>query len=229
MMACEKDPFTVVCWRTSESWEFPKKWLKKYKINQLSLAEYAKRAVTQLRQDTLNTYNFVEWIGETYFTLSPPQTDAKWASATHLWYQPSSKYEHITPTLDTTAYDGDLKQFLVENHRWNGNGREILGDMKQVENIFNGKKIEQRQLKGFHKNYPVLHDLNNFYPSSTHPLGGRIAWFRLQNRIDMIRCYFEEKGCPFFLADEGGKYTWEENGINRGAKATVLWVLLRRS
>ena len=39
----------------------------------------------------------------------------------------------------------------------------------------------------------------------------------------MIRRYFEDKGCPFFLADDGGRFTWEENGLNRGAKATVLW------
>ena len=28
MTACERDPFTAFCWRTSESWVFPKKWLK---------------------------------------------------------------------------------------------------------------------------------------------------------------------------------------------------------
>ena len=206
-MACVKDPFTAFCWRTSESWVFPKKWLKKSKNDHRSLAEYTKRAVTQLRQDAIKTYNFVEWIGETYFTLSPPQTAAKWASASFLWYQPSSKYQHITPTLDTTAYERNLKECLVENHRWNGNGREILREMKPVENIFNGENVEQSHLKGLHKNDPVLRDLNNFYPSSTHPLGGRLAWFRLQNRIDMIRCYFEDKGCLFFLADDGGKFT----------------------
>ena len=43
-----------------------------------------------------------------------------------------------------------------------------------------------------------------------------------QKRYDSL-LFFEDKGYPFFLADDGGKFTWKENDVNRGAKATVLW------
>ena len=51
-------------------------------ITDRSLANYATRAVAQIRQDTQATYHFVEWVGEKDLILSPPQTAAKWARAT---------------------------------------------------------------------------------------------------------------------------------------------------
>ena len=43
-----------------------------------------------------------------------------------------------------------------------------------------------------------------------------------QKRYDSL-LFFEDKGYPFFLPDDGGKFTWKENDVNRGAKATLLW------
>jgi hypothetical protein len=44
-------------------------------------------------------------------------------------------------------------------------------------------------------------------------------------RWDLIRKYFEMKGCPYFTADDGGTFNKKEHGEDRGAKANVLWAL----
>ena len=64
MEACERDKFTAFSWRSPESWVIPTKWLKKFHINHNSLANYAERAIVQIRQDVIAIYNFVEWIGD---------------------------------------------------------------------------------------------------------------------------------------------------------------------
>ena len=83
---------------------------KKFHINHQSFAKYAERAIVQIHQDVLTTYNFVEWIGETHIYLSPPQNTAQWASATLHWYQPYIKCNHLTATLNTSNYELKLKQ-----------------------------------------------------------------------------------------------------------------------
>ena len=97
---------------------------------------------------------------------------------------------------------------MVEEHRWSGNESETLRILKPVENIFTTEETDSSPWEGIQVTDPLYHDINAFYSHVTQPLGGRPAWFRLKNRRDRIRCYFEDKGCPFFLADEGEQIIW---------------------
>ena len=65
--------------------------------------------------------------------------------------------------------------------------------------------------------------MDELFPQTTKSIDGREAWFRCNDRLELIRRYFEDKGCPFFTAVDDGKLTVEDNVKNHGTKAMVLW------
>jgi hypothetical protein len=65
--------------------------------------------------------------------------------------------------------------------------------------------------------------LDKLFPIKAQSKDEREAWFRCEDRLELIRRYFEDKGCPFFTAVDGGKITVANNGKNHGAKTVVLW------
>ena len=77
--------------------------------------------------------------------------------------------------------------------------------------------------QGIDSNDALYKFLDEKYSRDNQSNGKYETWFRDGDRLEVIRKYFEEKGCPFFLADDGGKFTVENNGENRGARAVVLW------
>ena len=115
------------------------------------LANYAHRAIAQIRQDTLASYKFVERIGDKDFTLSPPLNAAQWARGIFQWYQPCNKIDHLTPTLDTTKYGTTVKSFIVEANRWNGNWSEGVSSIVPVANIFTEEEDDGCSLGGMRK------------------------------------------------------------------------------
>ena len=50
---CERDRFTCYDWMYAESWDFPKRRLKKFGLDHRLLANYAERAIAQIRQDAI--------------------------------------------------------------------------------------------------------------------------------------------------------------------------------
>ena len=76
---------------------------------------------------------------------------------------------------------------------------------------------------GLNRNGALFNRLNELFPGGTQSIDEREAWFRSDDRLELIRRYFEDKGCPFFTAVDGGKITVGNNGKHHGAKTVVLW------
>ena len=106
------------------------------------------------------------------------------------------------------------------------NSQAIGGDREvKLERIEDRSIIMRNQLEGIDPNSNAFNMLNRMYPgdSSTHPKGGRPAWFRFGNRMELIRAYFHDHGISFFVAIDGGKLTQSNNNTERGAYSMVLW------
>ena len=83
--------------------------------------------------------------------------------------------------------------------------------------------IEENIPRGIGEGNVLYRDIKKSYPGQNLLYGGRGHWFQMEDREELIRRYFEDKGCPYFLVEDGGNYTLKANGEDRGAKVVVLW------
>jgi hypothetical protein len=126
--------------------------------------------------------------------------------------------------LDTSGFEKKIKNNMVEKKRLDGNGekwQEMNSDWWTM--LHKGSEEESERPGGLDREGKLYRELDKLYPAEQHTHGNKGAWFREENRSDLIRKYFEDKDCPFFMADDGGKFTVENNGEDRGASAVVLW------
>jgi hypothetical protein len=62
---------------------------KKDENNQIIYArrvQYAKKAISIIIHDSVETFNFAEWKGDGKFTIEPPTTALEWAKYTKRWF-----------------------------------------------------------------------------------------------------------------------------------------------
>ena len=93
---------------------------------------------------------------------------------------------------------------MMEEQRWDGIQCMNMRRIALVANIFHEEDDEECVVEGMRKDSFIYQELNAIYPDGTRPLGHRTACFRIDDRMKMIRRYYEDKGCPFSIADYGG-------------------------
>ena len=211
-------------WGRAETWIMENNtYLQKHNIDGSRLATYARQAIEQVQKDTTSTVAFAEWLGEEEFTTECPNNALTWAQGTQMWTIPNKCEDYGVITMDSTAMEQKILDHYGKNKKLgaDGNGPEsktLLWDMLNDDNTSEGKMP-----MGIGSNHQLFKQLSECHPPYNEKYRGRKAWFQMEDREELIRRYYEDKGCPYFLAEDGGNYTMQANGEDRGAKVVVLW------
>ena len=211
-------------WGHAETWQMKNKvYLKKHNIDGSRLATYARQAIEQVKRDTTSTVAFAEWLGEEDFTTECPNNALTWAKETKTWTIPNKCEEYGAIKMDTSAMEQKIMDHYGKNKQLgvDGNGpktKTAIWDMMNEENNSEGKLPREIGQKNH-----MFEQLIDCHPPYNETHIGRKHWFQMKDREELIRRYCEDKGCPYFLAEDGGFYTIQSNGEDRGAKVVVLW------
>ena len=211
-------------WTTPRAWNCKAKILKKFKLTSCMLADYARLAITKIKHDVITTYSNAEWRGETNLTLDAPKTALDWVRKTTAWK--TAQFDFNTPPirLDTREFEEAIKKEMVQMMKVDGVRQSDSNEEHCMREMLYGDVGESNQNNGgLERDGELFNRLDDLFRRKSQSKTEREVWFRCNDRLELIRRYFEDKGCPFFTAVDGGKYTVENNGKNHGAKAVILW------
>jgi hypothetical protein len=226
MEKCERN-VAFPDWSTTSTWDFKKVELKKYNVSSTMLAEYATRAIEIIRTDTIATYQVAQWQGEKKFTTEPPTNAMEWAIETKQWLQPLAPSYSNRIKMDTTQYEEEIRRKMVEHVRIDGVEKQKKEEYINLWSISYGDENEEEEnfeeSLGDKETYKRMRD-KEVYENGAIPMEYENGVNEAKiERGELIRKYFEMKGCPYFTADDGGRFNKREHGEDRGAKATILW------
>jgi hypothetical protein len=126
--------------------------------------------------------------------------------------------------MDTREFEEAIKREMINKRKMDGERKNDMAlEISMREMLYGEEGGNDEKGQGLERDGALFQQLDKLFPDTTQSIDGREAWFRCNDRLEMIRRYFEDKGCPFFTAVDGGKFTVETNGKNRGARAVVLW------
>jgi hypothetical protein len=210
-------------WTSPRTWKCKSKALKRFNITSCKLADYARTDITRIKQDVITTYQYAEWKGESSLTLEAPKTALDWTRKTTAWTAPQFEFDLPPMRIDTREYEESIKKEMV-NMRIDGIRQSNWNEERNLRDILYGDEDESNEIiGGLDRNGELFNRLDKLFPIKAQSKDEREAWFRCEDRLELIRRYFEDKGCQFFTAVDGGKITVENNGKNHGAKTVVLW------
>ena len=212
-------------WGDADTWHINKNGcLKNHNIDASRLATYARQAITQVKNDTQSTVMFAEWLGEMKFTTKCPINALAWAKETKAWMIPNKCEDHGIIKMNTTAMENKIMEHYGQNKRLGAKGNDAKTKTGIWDELNNEMDLERKIPGGIGEGNELFLDLiKRCHPGQNQLHGGRRHWFQMEDREELIRRYFEDKGCPYFLAEDGGNYNLKANGEDRGAKVVVLW------
>ena len=197
--------------------KWKKSFLKNNNITTFDLATYACMAINTITTDCISTYKFAEWLGEPNFTTDAPKSALIWARETKAWMIPDEFNGHCEQKMDTTSYEKKIRDHYRESRKL---GMDTHGpkNLTRACDLMNGvETIENNIPRGMNQEGGVYKGQDRNSNEEQQTYADREAWYQCRNRGELIRRYFEDKGCPYFLAEDGGNYTHEANGEDRGA------------
>ena len=167
-------------WTSPTTWNFKRSGeLKRTNIDASKLADYAKKAIEQIRNDAISSYNFAQWAGERNFKTDLQETALEWAKNTQMWCQPCEPLRDENINLDTTIFEERIRRNMVEGERLDGRRRNDRKDDKNLWNLLHENEDEIDDIPmGVGQDTAMYQKLDDLYPTTTHPPGGRQAWFR---------------------------------------------------
>ena len=167
-------------WTSPTTWNFKRSGeLKRTNIDASKLADYAKKAIEQIRNDAISSYNFAQWAGERNFKTDLQETALEWAKNTQMWCQPCEPLRDENINLDTTIFEERIRRNMVEGERLDGRRRNDRKDDKNLWNLLHENEDEIDDIPtGVGQDTAMYQKLDDLYPTTNHSPGGRQAWFR---------------------------------------------------
>ena len=109
-------------------------------------------------------------------------------------------------------------RMMVENHRIDGATHRDTSDDIDISFGLYGENEdilrERPRGVGSRRDWSAWNRYDDFRYNKTKI--NDVHWTEEMERYAVIRKCFEEKGCPYFVATDGGSFTKEHNDENRG-------------